>query len=307
MTPLLVIVGPTGAGKSDLALSLAKRYGAEIVSADSQQVYRGMDIGTGKVASTERAAVPHHGIDVVEPHDEMSAARFATIADGAISAAWGRGRPVIVCGGTGLYVRALLLGFFEGAPADPTIRALLQDELAAKGADALYAQLALVDPDMAARVHCNDHKRVLRALEVYRATGQPMSAHLAAHDHRAVPPRYSAHVVGLAQPREELYARIERRVDDMLRSGWLAEVAELRARGVAATMRSQDALGYRELHHVLDGSLALNQAIAIIKQRSRNYARRQLTWFRADASTHWFQRADAVDVSSWERYLSLRG
>jgi tRNA dimethylallyltransferase len=297
---LVVIVGPTGAGKTRLALALAAKVGGEIVSADSQQVYRGMDIGTGKATADERARVPHHLLDVVEPDDEMTAARFVEHADRAIAALAARGVPAILCGGTGLYVRALLLGLFEGPPADPALRAQLEQH-----AD-LHARLAAVDPVLAARVDPHDRKRLVRGLEVHALTGVPMSEHQARHDHRTAPPRYEHVTVGVAPPRDDLYRRIDLRVDAMLAAGLVDEVRALRARGFAPPMRSQEAIGYAELHAHLDGTLELTRAVELVKRNSRRYARRQISWYRPDQRVAWHSDPSAVDLAALERYLAGR-
>ncbi len=297
---LVVIVGPTGAGKTRLALALAERTGGEVVSADSQQVYAGMDIGTGKATAEERARVPHHLLDVARPDEDMTAARFVELADRAIADLAARGKAAIVCGGTGLYVRALLLGLFDGPPASPEIRA----ELALLGVDALHAELARVDPAAAKKIDPHDEKRMIRALEVFRLTGETMSAHQARHDHRTLPRRYPARLVGLAPPREDLYRAIDARVDAMLAAGLAAEVAALRAAGYLPPLRSQQAIGYAELHQVADGTLGYDRAVELIKRNSRHYARRQLSWYGGDTSVAWYAGAAAVDLAELERYLS---
>jgi tRNA dimethylallyltransferase len=297
---LVVIVGPTGAGKTRLSLALAERAGGEVVSCDSQQVYIGMDVGTGKVTAAERARVPHHLVDVVEPDQEMTAARFVELADRAIADVEARGKPAIVCGGTGLYVRALLLGLFEGPPADPAVRA----ELAALGTAQIRAELERVDPAAAAKIEKNDGKRMIRALEVFRLTGEPMSSHQARHDHRTMPRRYEARLVGLAPERDALYRAIDARVDDMLEHGLEAEVAALRARGFVPPLRSQQAIGYAELHAVAAGELDRSRAIELIKRNSRHYARRQLSWYRSDTTVAWHAAATDVDLDELGRYLA---
>jgi tRNA dimethylallyltransferase len=299
-----VIVGPTGAGKTRLAMWLAERTGGEVVSADSQQVYAGMDIGTGKVSAAERARVPHHVIDVVSPDQEMTAQRFVELADRAIAEVAARGKPVIVCGGTGLYVRALLLGLFAGPPASPELRAELTELARARGTAALHAELMQVDPQAAAKIDRNDEKRIIRALEVFRLTGEPMSAHQAKHDHRSAPMRYATRQVGLQPEREALYRAIDRRVDAMIDAGLEGEVAALRARGYRPPLRSQQAIGYAELHDAADGRVLRPRAIELIKRNSRHYARRQLSWYRADREIHWHADAGDVDLADLERYLA---
>ena len=302
---LVVVVGPTGAGKSQLAIELARAAGGEVVSADSQQVYRGMDIGTGKVTAAERAGVPHHLLDVIDPDQDMTAARFAELADAAIAGAAARGAPVVVAGGTGLYVRVLLLGLFAGPPADPALRSRLEAEAAAGGgAPALWERLRAVDPEGAGRIDRNDLKRIIRALEVCELTGVPMSHHQRAHDHRRVPPRYPARLVGLRPPdRDELYRRIDARVDAMLAAGLLEEVVRLRRAGFGPGLRSQQAIGYAELHRHLDGALTRDDAVRLIKRNSRRYARRQLGWYRGDPRVEWHGEASAVAIGDLESYL----
>jgi tRNA dimethylallyltransferase len=301
---LVVIVGPTGAGKTRLAMGLADRTGGEVVSADSQQVYAGMDIGTGKVTAVERARVRHHVVDVVQPDQEMTAQRFVELADRAIAEVAGRGRQVIVCGGTGLYVRALLLGLFAGPSASPELRAELMAVAHRDGLAALHGELGRVDPVAAAKIDRNDEKRIIRALEVYRLTGEPMSAHQARHDHRSAQRRYAAQLVGLNPEREVLYRAIEARVDAMIDAGLEGEVAGLRARGYRPPLRSQQAIGYAELHDVADGHLERARAIELIKRNTRRYARRQLSWYRADPSVAWHAEPGGVDLDALDRFLA---
>jgi tRNA dimethylallyltransferase len=299
---MVVIVGPTGAGKTLLALELAAHTGGEVISADSQQVYVGMDIGTGKVTAAERAQVPHHVIDVARPDEDMTAARFVALADRAITDITARGAPVIVCGGTGLYVRALLLGLFEGPPASEAIRA----ELGTLDTEAIRAELERVDPSAATKIERNDRKRMIRALEVFQLTGETMSAHQARHDHRTMPRRYDVRLVGLAPERDALYAAIDRRVDAMIDADFEAEVATLRAAGFVPPLRSQQAIGYAELHAAAAGELERVRAIELIKRNSRHYARRQLSWYRSDATITWYPDPAAVDLDELQRYLRAR-
>jgi tRNA dimethylallyltransferase len=301
---MVVIVGPTASGKSALALDLARAIDGDIVSADSQQVYRGMDIGTAKASPAERLLVPHHLLDVVDPDDEMTAARFVALADQVIAELAARGRPIIVAGGTMLYVRVLLCGLFEAPGADPALRARLADEVAEHGSAALHARLAEVDPAAAARILPGDARRIIRALEVLALTGETMSAHQARHDFRRLPSRYPVRLVGLLpDDRDALYQRIDQRVDQMLAAGLVDEVAGLRARGIRPPLRSQAAIGYREIHRHLDGDLDLGEAARLIKRNSRRYARRQVSWYRAEARVEWHAQAADVDLSDLCRYL----
>ena len=297
---LAVIVGPTGAGKTRLSLALAAATGGEVISCDSQQVYIGMDIGTGKATREERARTPHHLLDVVQPDENMTAARFIAMADAAIADITARGKAVIVVGGTGLYVRALLLGLFEGPPASPEVRA----ELTKLGLDGLRAELERVDPIAAAKIEKNDEKRIIRALEVFRLTGEPMSAHQARHDHRTLPRRYDAQMIGLSPDREDLYKAIDARVDEMIALGFEQEVAALRERGYQPPLRSQQAIGYAELHAVAAGEVDRTRGIELIKRNSRHYARRQMSWYRADTTITWHPNPAAVDLDEVGRYLA---
>jgi tRNA dimethylallyltransferase len=301
---LVVIVGPTAAGKTGLALALAERVDGEVVSADSQQVYVGMNIGTGKVSTEDRTRIRHHLIDVIRPDEQMTAARFVELADEAIADITRRGKAVVVAGGTGLYVRALLFGLFEGPAADAALRQRLTAEAeAGGGAPALWERLHGVDPDGAARIERNDLRRIIRALEVHELTGTPMSVHQAQHDFRTLALRYPVRLVGLAPERTRLYQRIEARVDDMMQAGLLGEVERLRAAGIGPGYRSQAAIGYAELHQHLDGAFDLQTAVWRIKQNSRRYARRQVVWYRNDARVHWHREPSEIDLDALERYL----
>jgi tRNA dimethylallyltransferase len=304
---LVVIVGPTGAGKTRLAIEVARRVGGEIVSADSQQVYCGMDVGTGKATAEERAEVVHHLIDVVRPDEEMTAARFAELAEAAIAEIAARGRPIVVCGGTVLYVRILLFGLFEAPPADPDLRAGLAAEADARGTEVLHERLAAIDPEAAVRIEPEDRRRIIRALEVHALTGVTISEHQRRHDFRTLPRRHEARLVGLAPPRPALYAGIDARVDRMIEAGLVAEVEALRTAGYRPPMRSQQAIGYAELHAYLDGALDLPRAIELIKRNSRRYARRQLAWYRSDVTVEWAEDPSRVDLDSLERYLARPG
>jgi tRNA dimethylallyltransferase len=300
---IVLIVGPTASGKSALALRVAEAAGGEIVSADSQQVYRGMDIGTGKVGPGERALRVHHLIDAVTPAEAMTAARFVELADAAIAGAAARGRPVVVAGGTGLYVRALLYGLFAGPGADAGLRAQLE----AEGATALHERLRAVDPEAAARIGASDVRRLVRAVEVHALTGTPISAHQQRHDVRRAPPRYAARWVGLAPPRAELVRRIDARVAEMVAAGLVDEVRALVAAGYPLELRAFDAIGYREVRAHLTGALPAEELVPRIQAATRRYARRQLAWFRSEPAVTWYKTADDVNVNELAAWLRAGG
>jgi tRNA dimethylallyltransferase len=272
-----VLTGPTGSGKTALALDLAERLNAEIIAMDSMTLYRGMDIGTAKPTPAERSRVPHHLIDVLEPGESASVAWYLQRAAACVADIRGRGKRALFVGGTPFYLKAMLFGLFEAPAKDEDLRRRLEAEAARDGAVALHARLAAVDPETAGRLHPNDVRRVVRALEVYRATGKPISALQvqwpALEADAGRPP-----VLCLDLPRPVLYARIDRRVEAMIAAGWLDEVRRLRRRPIAP--EPAQALGYAELGWVLDGVLPLIEAVPRIQQRSRNFAKRQLTWFR---------------------------
>lgn len=290
---LLVIVGPTAAGKSALALRAARELGGEVVSADSMQVYRGFDIGTAKPTPEERAGVPHHLLDLADPSEVFSAARFVEAADRAIAEVIARGRRPVVVGGSGLYVRALLRGLFEAPPADPERRAAHAELRRREGPGALHAALSRVDPETAAALNVNDHVRVSRALEVFEQTGQPVSALRRAHGFKAQ--RYAHVTVGLDPGREALAARIDERVDGMLERGWLDEVVRLCAEGHGES-HAMGALGYRQLRAHLVGRLDLSEAVRQTRRETKRFARRQRAWFAAETAVVWHPDAAAVSL-----------
>ncbi|QEM67123.1 tRNA (adenosine(37)-N6)-dimethylallyltransferase MiaA [Geobacter sp. FeAm09] len=284
---LLVVVGPTASGKSELALRLAREVDGEIVNADSMQVYRGLDIGTAKPSPEQRAGVPHHLIDVAEPDRLFSAADFAEAADAAIRDITGRGKRVIVVGGTGLYIRALLKGLVDSPSGAGAIRRALQEEAAHLGNEAMLEQLRQVDPESAARMHPNNLVRIIRALEVHRLTGVPLSRHQ--QEHAFGTQRYDSLQIGIRVDRQELYRRIEARVDQMLAAGLVAEVGGLLARGYDRQSKAMRAIGYKETAAYLAGECGLDEAVWIMKRDTRRYAKRQLTWFNADPDILWFE------------------
>lgn len=278
---LLVIVGPTASGKSELALSLAARKNGEVVSADSVQVYRYFDIGTGKPSPEERAAAPHHLIDIAEPDETLDAARWAELADATIRDIIARRRTPIVCGGTFLWTRALLYGLAPAPPASAELRAEHQRFVAEQGRAALHARLLTVDPERAAALAPNDFVRVSRALEVHQLTGVTMSRWQAEHGFRT--PRYRATLLGVRRAREELDARIQRRIEQMFAAGWLDEVRALLARGYATT-RAMGSVGYKQIHDALatSGPISVPELTQSIVRTTRIFARRQRTWLREE-------------------------
>lgn len=290
-------------GKTALALALAERHGAAIISADSMQVYRGIPIGTAQPTAAELARVPHHLVGHWEPGREYNVALFVEQANAVLDACQRLGQPVLVCGGTGLFLKHLIQGIFPGAPRSDEIRARLQEELDAHGPAALRERLRLVDPRREAEINPNDTMRVLRALEVYELTGRPMSEHHA-DDAGQRRPR-AAHYVVLTRERDALNSRIEQRVDASLAAGWLDEARWLMELGLPDNAQACKALGYRELFRVLRGEWSLEEATAEIKKQTRRFAKRQRTWFRSVAGATWIgldgltpeealEKADAV-------------
>jgi len=286
MRPRLVcLVGPTASGKTALALELAETIGAEIVSADSRQIYRELDIGTAKPTAAERARVRHHGLDLCAPDESFDVARYRDVASAAIDDVHARGRRVLVVGGTGLYVRALLYGLCPAPPRDARVRAVLAAGAAREGVPALHRRLALVDPAAARRIHPHDLVRTTRALEVALTSGRRLSDWQAAHGFRERP--YDALVIGLAVPPALLATRIAARVRAMLARGWLAEIERLRAAGHPADAPVWRTLGYAEMRAVVEGRRDLEDGIAATVLATRRFAKRQRTWFRHEPAVVW--------------------
>ncbi|PTM58891.1 tRNA (adenosine(37)-N6)-dimethylallyltransferase MiaA [Desmospora activa] len=293
---LLVIVGPTAVGKTALSLELAQEFRGEILSGDSMQVYRHMDIGTAKATLAERRRVPHHLIDLVEPDFSFSVDEFQRLARQTITAIQSRDHLPMLVGGTGLYIQAVTHGYsLPGVKEDPEFRYSLEQFADDRGNEALHYRLAAVDPEAAQRLHPNDRRRMIRALEIHRATGRPLSEVQQQGDSP-----YRACWVGLTMPREMLYDRVNQRVDLMMEEGLLEEVAVLRERGVPRDAVSMQALGYKELWMALEGEVNLADAVEMIKQRTRKFAKRQLSWFRRLKEIHWF------DCTQKERLQEIR-
>ena len=284
---VLCVVGPTASGKTKMAVALARRFGGEVVSVDSMQIYRGMTIGTAAPTAEEMEGVPHHMIAVADPAEQWSAARFCQAADACIQDILSRGKLPVLAGGTGLYLDALIRGddFAPGSQGGE-VRLRLQRELREQGPEALLERLRTVDPETAGRLHLRDEKRILRALEIYEQTGEPMS--LRDRRGRQRPDRYEAVYIGLSfRDREDLRRRIDRRVDDMVRQGLLQEVQDLLDSGLPRDATALQAIGYKQFLAVADGAATTDQAVEEVKLRSRQYAKRQLTWLRRNPDIHW--------------------
>jgi tRNA dimethylallyltransferase len=297
--PLLVIIGPTASGKSSLAIALARKCGAEILSVDSMQVYQLMDIGTAKPSLPERYEIVHHLIDWVRPDESFSAARFVELADEVITWAKQDNTPLIAVGGTPLYFQALFKGLFDGPAADENLR----KELRARSDAELHAELSAADPVAAARIAPADRKRLIRALEVFRLTGKPISA-LQQQWQSDHPPRHRAIWIGLSWDRETLNRRINARVKDMLAAGWVQEVAYLLQDYPALSKTAAEATGYHELIQYLRGIASLEDAIEQIKIATRQLARRQMKWFKRFPAVHWLP-GDAPLEQNLETTLRL--
>jgi tRNA dimethylallyltransferase len=287
MKPKIVIVlGPTAVGKTELALAVAPKVNAEIVNADSQQVYRYLDIGTGKPSKPERARVRHHLIDVVNPDEDFNAARYRQLAAASIDEIHKRGAKVLVSGGTGLYLKALTGGLFSGPSQDTELRANLEREIAQIGLAALYDRLIAIDPGANTKIHPNDRQRIIRGLEVYQSTGRPLSEWQ--NEHRFQEEAFQVLKIGLARARAELYDLINRRSESMIRAGLLDEVRGLMERGYELDLKPLRSVGYRQMGEVIEGIKGLPEAMAEMKQETRRLAKRQLTWFRSDPEIRWF-------------------
>ena len=284
---ILVIVGPTASGKSELAVRLAQELGGEIVNADSMQIYSGLDIGTAKSTREEQNGIPHHLIDVVAPDRFFSAADFTEAADRAIARIYASGKRAIVVGGTGLYIRSLLHGLVDSPSGAGDIRQQLQAEADQLGNDAMLERLAQVDPELAARIHPNNLVRIIRGLEVQRLTGIPLSRHQ--QQHGFTEQRYQSLQIGIRAERQELYTRIETRVDRMLVAGLVDEVRNLLAAGYGRDLKSMRSIGYKEITAYLAGESSLEEAALLIKRNTRRYAKRQFTWFNHESDIIWLE------------------
>lgn len=291
--PLWAVMGPTASGKSDLAMALCARVGGEIVTVDSAQVFRGLDVGTAKPTADEQAAVRHHLVDVIEPTEQWSAAQFAAAADAAIADVRARGRVPILCGGTGLWMRALVRGIFEAPDIDPDLRAEIRADLVARGPQVLHAELSAVDPVAAARIEKNDPQRIGRALEVFRQTGTPISTLQAAHAFQER--RYPLVGVALRWPREALAARIEARAAAMYAGGLIEETAAALEAGVPADAPGLSIIGYRDAVRLVRGEIDREEALRSTTVATRRYAKRQRNWFNHEPEVQWLDAGVSVD------------
>ena len=287
--PLIILTGPTAVGKTKTSIGLAKAIGGEIISADSMQVYRHMDIGSAKITKEEMADVPHYLIDVLEPEEEFHVVRFQQMAKAAMTDIYSRGKIPIIVGGTGFYIQALLYDIdFTENEGDSVYREKLEALAKEKGAAYLHGQLAMVDPKSAEEIHANNIKRVIRALEFYHQTGQKISEHNERERQKESPYQFCYFV--LNDRRECLYERIDQRVDQMIRNGLVQEVQTLKERGCTKQMVSMQGLGYKEIFSYLEGGCSLEEAVYIIKRDTRHFAKRQLTWFKRERDVIWVQK-----------------
>jgi len=292
---ILIIAGPTAVGKTGLSLNLAKKLNnVEIISADSRQVYKYMTIGTAKPTPEELATVPHHFIDIKDPDEYYSAGKFGREARRTIARLLNENKIPIVVGGSGLYIRALVDGFFEKPVFDQQIKARLKAEIKSHGLEVLFERLKQVDPISAEKLHPNDRHRIVRALEVYELTGEPLSAFQNQDSQQA---DFEPIFVGLTRDRKRLYQIIEHRVDQMIEQGLVDEVFQLKKMGYDSNLNSMQTVGYREVFEYLDQKISFDEMARLIKQRSRNYAKRQMTWFRKDERIKWFDVDQYADLN----------
>ncbi len=289
---IIILLGATATGKSSLAIRLASELNGEIVNADSRQIYRFMDIGTAKPSTEEMSSIPHHLYSIVNPDEYFSAAHYTDIADEIIDNICSRGKLPIVTGGTGMYIRALLNGLFKGPPKDEALRQRLTNLLEDKGINYLYRMLCRVDSNSCIRINSSDKQRIIRALEVYFLTGSPMSDFMIPPDFE----RYRAVKIGLTMEREKLYKQINSRVDKMIKSGFIEEVSQLMKKGYGNKDNAFKALGYCEIQEYINGNISLDDACSEIKKKSRNYAKRQITWFKKENNVVWFEADGSKDL-----------
>jgi tRNA dimethylallyltransferase len=284
---VIVICGPTGIGKTSVGIEIAEKFGGEIVSADSMQIYRYMDIGTAKPTVEEKRRIPHHMIDIVDPDEDYDAVQFSRQARAIIAELDSRDRLPFVVGGTGFYIKALLHGIFQSEPIDPKIRNRLRKEATDYGNCVLYDRLMEVDPDTAARLHPNDSYRIIRALETIESTGKSISDHHQEHGFPDDP--YTVLKICLQMDRQQLYDRIDKRVDMMIEAGFVDEVKKLLEMGYAADLKSMQSIGYRHVVEFLEEKSSWDECVRTLKRDTRRFAKRQFTWFGADRENYWYE------------------
>lgn len=300
---LIILTGPTAVGKSALAVSLAREIGGEIISADSMQVYRHMDIGSAKITQEEMAGIPHHLIDILEPDEEFHVVRFQALAKDAIKAIYDKGRIPILAGGTGFYIQSVLYDIdFTATEEDEAFRRQLEQFAKEQGNEALFERLRCIDPKSCEILHANNVKRVIRAIEFYEKTGKRISEHNEEQHEKESPYRFLYFV--LTDERARLYEKIDRRVDAMLDAGLVTEVRNLKAMGCTRDLISMQGLGYKEVLEYLDGECTLEDAVYRIKRDTRHFAKRQLTWFRREKDVTWISRQDFRQLSEPEQQSS---
>ncbi|MDD6308653.1 MAG: tRNA (adenosine(37)-N6)-dimethylallyltransferase MiaA [Clostridia bacterium] len=292
MQPLVVIAGPTASGKTALAIALAKRINGEVISADSMQIYRGMNIGTAKPTTDEMQGIPHHLLDVAEPEENFSLEKFATLAHATIQEIVSRGKIPILAGGTGLYIdtvaenRALSADSF-----DPKIRKKLEERWEKEGAEKLYVELSQIDPTAADKLHIAEKRRIIRALEIFYTTGKTKTWHAEKKSEKI----YNYFIFAIELPRNILYNRINRRVEDMLAAGLMEEVRDLHTRLYGKETTAKQGVGYKELFWYLDGRATFEEAVSLLKRNTRRLAKRQMTWFRANPSIYWLDGQQGLE------------
>ncbi|MBO8177009.1 MAG: tRNA (adenosine(37)-N6)-dimethylallyltransferase MiaA [Bacillus sp. (in: Bacteria)] len=295
---LVVLIGPTAVGKTKLSIELAKRFNGEIISGDSMQIYKGMDIGTAKITKEEMEGIPHHLIDIKEPTESFSVAEFQTLVRDKINEIHNRHHLPMIVGGTGLYIQAVIYDYqFADSPGDENFRNQLEERIKKEGNLSLYEELKRIDPESATSIHPNNVRRVIRALEIFHTTGKTMTEYIRNQQQELL---YDVVIIGLTMEREKLYERINRRVDLMMEQGLLDEVKRLYDAKIR-DVQSIQAIGYKELYEYLDGRLSLEEAVEQLKQNSRRYAKRQLTWFRNKMDVHWF---DLTDEALYEKKIN---
>lgn len=306
---IIILIGPTAVGKTKTSIELAKKYNGEIISGDSMQVYKGMDIGTAKITKEETEGIRHHLIDIKEPDESFSTAEFQTIVREKITEISSKGKLPIIVGGTGLYIQSVLFDYqFSNAPSDDDFRYRLEERAKVEGNVCIHKELQVVDPVSAGKIHPNNIRRVIRALEVYHCTGKTMTEWQSKQELESV---YNAAVIGLTMDRDLLYKRINQRIDMMMDNGLLEEVRGFCDKGLQ-NCQSMQAIGYKEFYPYFDGLITLDEAVDQLKQNSRRYAKRQLTWFRNKLDVSWIDMSEALDSKGFHKkineiYVTIEG